>query len=155
MFFGSTWESVAALIFSSVVISLLRSRTSPRSSLTSTFNISRNLSIAAAHTDGQSVIIGISHSGTSRDILQAMQIAKQNGAKTVAITNFGKSPMDKVSDIILHTVSDETNYRILGLSSRIAQLAIIDTIYSCLVCRLENPNERIAQTELALKPKKA
>lgn len=110
--------------------------------------------IAAAHTDKNSVVIGFSHSGASRDIVQAMQIAKQNGATTVAITNFGKSPIDKVSDIILHTVSDETNYRILGLSSRIAQLAIIDTIYSCLVCRLDNPNERIAQTELALKPKK-
>ena len=110
--------------------------------------------IATAHTDKKSVVIGISHSGASKDIIQAMQIAKQNGATTVAITNFGKSPIDKVSDIILHTVSDETNYRILGLSSRIAQLSIIDTIYSVLVCRLDNPNERIAQTELALKPKK-
>lgn len=110
--------------------------------------------IAASHTDKNSVIIGISHSGCSRDIIQALETAKQNGATTIAITNFGKSPIDKVSDILLHTVSDETNYRILGLSSRIAQLAIIDTIYSCLVCRLENSNEKIAQTELALKPKK-
>jgi DNA-binding MurR/RpiR family transcriptional regulator len=110
--------------------------------------------IATAHTDKNSLVIGISHSGASRDIVQAMQTAKQNGATTVAITNFGKSPIDKYSDIILHTVSDETNYRILGLSSRIAQLAIIDTIYSCLVCRLDNTNERIAQTELALKQKK-
>ena len=111
-------------------------------------------SIASAHTNENSVVIGISHSGQSKDIVQAMQIAKQNGATTVAITNFGKSPIDKVSDIILHTVSDETNYRILGLSSRIAQLAIIDSIYSYLVCRLENSSERIAETELALKPKK-
>jgi DNA-binding MurR/RpiR family transcriptional regulator len=111
-------------------------------------------SIAAAHTDENSVVIGISHSGESRDIIEALQIAKQNGATTIAITNFGKSPIDKYSDIILHTVSDETNYRILGLSSRIAQLAIIDTIYSCLVCRLEDSTERIAKTELTLKPKK-
>ena len=110
--------------------------------------------IAASHTDKNSVIIGISHSGASKDIIQAMQTAKCKGATTVAITNLGKSPIDKVSDIILHTVSDETNYRILGLSSRIAQLAIIDTIYSCLVCRLENSNEQIAQAEIALKPKK-
>lgn len=110
--------------------------------------------IASAHTDGQSVVIGISHSGQSKDIVQAMQIAKQNGATTIAITNLGKSAIDKVSDVILHTVSDETNYRILGLSSRIAQLAIIDTIYSYLVCRLEDSNERIARTEFSLKPKK-
>ena len=110
--------------------------------------------IAASHTDENSVIIGISHSGHSRDIIQALEVAKQNGATTIAITSFEKSPIDKASDIILRTVSDETNYRILGLSSRIAQLAIIDTIYSCLVCRLQNSNEQIARTELALKTKK-
>ena len=110
--------------------------------------------IATAHTNTNSVVIGISHSGSSRDIVQSLQMAKQNGATTIAITNFGKSPIDKVADIILHTVSDETNYRILGLSSRISQLAIIDTIYSFLVCRLDNINERISQTEIALQPKK-
>ena len=71
--------------------------------------------IAAAHTDQNSVIIGISHSGRSKDIIQAMETAKLNGATTIAITNLEKSPIDKTSDLILHTVSDETNYRILGL----------------------------------------
>ena len=110
--------------------------------------------IAAAHTNETSVVIGISLSGASKDIVNALQIAQQNGATTVAITNYGKSPIDKVSDIILHTVSDETNYRILGLSSRIAQLAIIDTIYSYLVCHIKDANDKIAKTELALKTKK-
>ena len=110
--------------------------------------------IAAAHTNANSVVIGISHSGKSKDIVNALQIARQNGATTIAITNYGKSPIDKVSDIILHTVSDETNYRILGLSSRIAQLAIIDTIYSYLVCHIKDANDKIAKTELALKTKK-
>ncbi|MGN1093976.1 MAG: MurR/RpiR family transcriptional regulator [Candidatus Neoclostridium sp.] len=110
--------------------------------------------IAAAHTDAKSVLVGISHSGSSKDIIQAMELARQNGATTVAVTNLSKSPIDKVSDIVLCTVSDETNYRILGLSSRIAQLAIIDTIYSFLVCHLENSTDAIAQAELALKPKK-
>ncbi len=111
--------------------------------------------IAAAHTGERSVVIGISHSGASKDVLQAMQIAKQNGAKTVSITAYGKSPIDKTSDISLHTVSDETNYRILGLSSRIAQLALIDAVYSYLVCKLSNSSERISKTESALQPKKS
>lgn len=110
--------------------------------------------IAAAHTTKKSVLIGISHSGHSKDIIEAMKIARENGTTTVAITNFDKSPIDKVGDIILHTVSNETNYRILGLNSRIAQLAIIDTIYSFIVCHIDNSNDKIAMTELALKPKK-
>jgi DNA-binding MurR/RpiR family transcriptional regulator len=111
--------------------------------------------IAAAHTNEQSIVIGISHSGASKDVLQAMEIAKQNGATTVSITGYKKSPIDKTSDISLHTVSDETNYRISGLSSRIAQLALIDAVYSYLVCKLQNSSERISKTESALQPKKS
>ena len=110
--------------------------------------------IATAHTDEKSVVIGISHSGASRDILDAMQIAKSMGAFTVAITNFERSPINKVSDVVLNTVSDETNYRILGLSSRIAGLAIIDTIYSYLASHLADARDQIARTEAALEVKK-
>ena len=111
-------------------------------------------SIASAHTDENSVVIGISHSGSSKDIIQSLQTAKDNGATTIAITNIGKSPIDKVSDLILNTVSDETNYRILGLSSRIAQLALIDAVYSYLVCKLEKSSTLISKTESSLKNKK-
>lgn len=110
--------------------------------------------IATGHADSKTVVIGISHSGASTDIIEAMSIAKSCGATTVAITNFQKSPIESVSDVVLHTVSDETNYRILGLSSRIAQLAIIDTIYSYLVCHLDGAQERIVRTEASLQNKK-
>lgn len=111
-------------------------------------------SIAASHTTANDVVIGISHSGRSKDVIQALKIAKDNGAATISLTNQGKSPIEKVSDIVLHTVSDETNYRILGLSSRIAQLAIIDTLYSYLVCHIDNAQEEILKTESSLQMKK-
>ena len=110
--------------------------------------------IAATHADKNSIIIGISHSGHSRDIIESMKIAKENGATTIAITHHNKSPINKVSDYSLETVSDETNYRILGLNSRIAQLAIIDTVYSYLVCHLKNANDKIQLVENVLTVKK-
>lgn len=110
--------------------------------------------IAATHTDKNSIIIGISHSGHSRDIIESMKIGKDNGAITIAITHHNKSPINKVSDYSLETVSDETNYRILGLNSRIAQLAIIDTIYSYLVCHLKNSTNNIKNVENTLATKK-
>ena len=110
--------------------------------------------IAAAHTHQDCVAIGFSHSGSSKDIVQALELAKANGATTIAITNYGKSPLVKVSDVVLNTVSDETNYSILGLKSRIAALAIVDAIYSWLVCHLLDANEQINETESALQKKK-
>ena len=110
--------------------------------------------IATCHANEKTVVIGISHSGESTDIIEAMRMAKLCGAFTVAITNYKKSPIEKVSDVVLHTVSDETNYRILGLSSRISQLAIIDTIYSYLVCHVDKARGAIEKTEAALEGKK-
>ena len=110
--------------------------------------------IASSHLTANDVAIAITHSGSSKDIVQALQTAKDVGATTIAITNIGKSPIVKVSDYVLNTVSDETNYTILGLNSRIAQLAIIDAIYSYLVCNLPNAKEFITKTESALLNKK-
>lgn len=110
--------------------------------------------IAAAHTNENCVVIGFSHSGSSKDIVQALDVAKSKNATTIAVTNYGKSPIVKVSDIILNTVSDETNYSILGLKSRIAALSIVDAIYSWLVCHLPSVNEQINDTESALQRKK-
>ena len=85
--------------------------------------------IAASHLSEGDVAIGISHSGSSKDIVDALKNAKEHNAVTIAITNSGKSPILKQSDIVLATSSEETQYNILALNSRIAQLAIIDTLY--------------------------
>ena len=109
--------------------------------------------IAASHLTRNDVVLGISHSGSSKDIVEALKIAKQNGATTICITNKGKSPITKVSDIILFTDADETRYNILALNSRIAQLTIIDAIYYHLICH-KNPIAAIENTERALLSKK-
>ena len=111
--------------------------------------------IVASHLAEGDVAIGVSHSGSSKDIVEALKVAKEHGATTIAITNVGKSPIDKVSDVVLHTSSAETDYTILALNSRIAQLAIIDTLYYYVVFNLSDKAiESIKETERALNSKK-
>ncbi len=111
--------------------------------------------IAASHLKEGDVAIGISHSGSSKDIVEALKIARDHGATTIAITNSGKSPILKQSDIVLATTSEETKYNILALNSRIAQLAIIDTLYFYIVyTRSDDALESIKETEYSLLTKK-
>lgn len=111
--------------------------------------------IAASHLGEGDVAIGISHSGSSKDIVEALKIAKEHRALTIAITNSGKSPILKQSDIVLSTSSEETQYNILALNSRIAQLAIIDTLYFYIVYNhSEEALESIQETEHSLLTKK-
>lgn len=111
--------------------------------------------IAASHTTPADMAIGISHSGASRDVVAALRICRERGATTVCITNFGMSPIAEHSDIVLNTNADETKYSILALSSRIAQLAIIDAIYSYAVLHLDDSAvTAINETESSLLEKK-
>lgn len=111
--------------------------------------------IAASHLTDGDIAIAISHSGSSRDIVEALKIAKDHGAATIAITNSGKSPILKQADIVLSTTADETRYNILALNSRIVQLAIIDSLYFYVVNnQSESTISSIKETEHSLLTKK-
>lgn len=111
--------------------------------------------IAASQLKEGDAAIGISHSGSSIDIVEALKIAKQNKASVICITSKGKSPVTKTADIILQTDADETKYSILALNSRIAQLAIIDALYTYIIMRHDTESlKAIEATEKALLSKK-
>ena len=89
------------------------------------------------------------------DVVEALKLSKESGATTICITNFGKSPIIKQSDITLFTASEETKYTILAMNSRIAQLAIIDSIYIYIVFhKSEEAIKAIHDTERSLQSKK-
>lgn len=111
-------------------------------------------SISASHLTKNDVLIGISHSGSSKDIVEALKIAKRKETLTISITNNGKSPIVNQSDIVLYTASNETKYSILGLNSRIAQLAIINALYYYISCQDEKTSDAIKITEESLQNKK-
>lgn len=111
--------------------------------------------IAASHLKKGDVAIGISHSGSSTDVVHALKLARQAGAATVCITNYGTSPITKQSEVCLFTKAEETKHSILALSSRIAQLCIIDSIYTYIIAHSDSEViDAIRETERALEQKK-
>lgn len=111
--------------------------------------------IVTSHLGPEDVVLAISHSGSSTDIINALELAQHNGAITVCITNHGKSPIVRYSDHCLFTNAEETKYSILAMTSRIAQLAIIDTLYTYIVLHGgEQVSRAIEATEAALERRK-
>lgn len=88
--------------------------------------------ISAALTGPGVVTITISHSGSTHETVLATRLAKEAGATTICITNFGKSPIQAFCDLVLFTMARETNFRTEAMTSRLAQLAIIDALIACL-----------------------
>ena len=111
--------------------------------------------IIASHMKRGNVAIGISHSGSSKDIVEALRLAKACGATTICVTKYGVSPIVEASDICLFTKSGETKHSVLAMSSRIAQLAIFDSIYAYIVLNSDKAAQQaIYNTETALQNKK-
>lgn len=71
---------------------------------------------------------GISHSGSNNHVLNCLKNAKENGAMTVALVSQGKSPMSKVAGMALYSAAEKTIFKSESVSTRIAQLAIIDSL---------------------------
>ena len=101
--------------------------------------------MSASQLTDQDVIVLISHSGSNRDLLDILDIAKKNNITTIGITTLAKSPLSKGVDIPLYTVSEETEYRSEALSSRLAQLSIIDALYVNVSIQLKDSMQQALQ----------
>jgi DNA-binding MurR/RpiR family transcriptional regulator len=110
--------------------------------------------IAASYAEKGTVVFAISHSGSSKDIVESSLLAKNSGATIIALTDIGVNPLSKIAHINLTTASNETKYRILALSSRIAQIAIIDSIYTIISIKQKDSVEGFRKVEEALESKK-
>ena len=75
------------------------------------------------------VAVGISHTGVTADTVEALRVARDRGAVTVALTNFPRSPISEVADHVLTTAARETTFRSGATASRIAQLTVIDCLF--------------------------
>jgi DNA-binding MurR/RpiR family transcriptional regulator len=84
---------------------------------------------SAALLDDRDVAFGVSHTGTTLDTIEAFTLAGRHGARTVALTNFPKSPITRVADLVLTTAARETTFRSGAMASRLAQLTVIDCVF--------------------------
>ncbi|NGN94808.1 MurR/RpiR family transcriptional regulator [Nocardioides sp. KC13] len=94
---------------------------------------------SAAVLPPDAVAVAFSHSGETEEAISALRIAAGRGAFTVAVTNFPRSPLAEVADATLTTVARETRFRYGAMSSRMAQLMIVDAIF--LAVAHENPDD--------------
>lgn len=90
-----------------------------------------HLQIASASLlTSEDVVIAISHTGASLDLLKVLKVARNNKAKIILITSYLKSPATKSADAVLTGIAKETAYRSEAMASRLVHLAIVDCLYT-------------------------
>jgi len=75
------------------------------------------------------LIILLSESGQTGDIVKAAKLAQEKKIPVISLTSMGKSKLQAYSNIVLKTVNRSSNTRLEAMSIRASQLYLIDTIY--------------------------
>jgi len=101
---------------------------------------------SAAVLQPTDVAVGISHTGSTVETIDALSVAKRRGATTVALTNFPRSPIADAADLVLTTAARETTFRSGATASRLAQLTVIDCVFVGIAQRTAGISEHLEAT---------
>ena len=94
--------------------------------------------ITAALLGEEDVLLFFSYSGSTRDILDLMQVARERRCKIILVTRFPKSPGAALADVVLQCGSDEGPLQMGTVPARISQLFLVDILFN-EVCRRNLP----------------
>ncbi|MBM7665684.1 DNA-binding MurR/RpiR family transcriptional regulator [Solibacillus kalamii] len=86
--------------------------------------------IAAAHATSEDVVFAISYSGETKEVINALTVAKENKATIITMTQNKRNTIQSFADSALYVVSNEADIRSSATASRIAQLTLIDILYT-------------------------
>jgi DNA-binding MurR/RpiR family transcriptional regulator len=103
----------------------------------------------------EDVAIGFSHSGNTTAVIEAIQLARKNGARTIAITNYNGSALAQQADIVLCSTAQGSPLMGENAAARIAQLNILDALFVAVAQRnYETAEKNLQKTMSAVMSKR-
>lgn len=109
------------------------------------------MNTVASIFDHEDVIVGFSISGDTKDVIEALEIARENKVKVIVVTSYVKSPITKYADIVLLTSGKEHFMEGGTLASSISQLYIVDILVTGYYLRdIEKSQEMRERTGRAI-----
>ena len=91
----------------------------------------RHLLASAMATKSENAVFwGISNSGETKEVVQLIKRAKEQGIKTISLTRPGTNKISQLADVSLFTSrAPEAKLRSAATSSRFAQLFVLDIVF--------------------------
>lgn len=119
------------------------------------FDDSHMMLMSASLLKEGDIAVGFSHSGNTTAVIEGIQLARRNGASTIAITNYGGSALAQAADIVLCSTAQGSPLMGENAAARIAQLNILDAIFVAVAQRDYRAAERnLKQTMSAVSSKR-
>ena len=104
--------------------------------------------IAAATLTPRDAMLFFSYSGSTRELMDLLEVVREQGARIILVTHFPKSPAAAFADVILQCGANEGPLQLGSVAARIAQLFVIDVLFA-EVCRRGGGEARGARERVA------
>jgi DNA-binding MurR/RpiR family transcriptional regulator len=88
--------------------------------------------VAVTNLNKDDILFAISYSGETKEIINTVNIAKENNINVISLTEYSNNTLQKLSDLNLFVSSTENFIRSAATASRISQLTIIDILFTGL-----------------------
>lgn len=75
------------------------------------------------------VVLFFSYSGSTKELMEIMGLARTCGAKVILITRFSKSPGAALADVVLQCGSNEGPLQLGSMPAKMAQLFVVDVLF--------------------------
>ena len=111
-------------------------------------NDSHLQAISCAQLTRRDVVFYFSYSGSTRDLSDALRLARERQAGVILITRFPKSPGAVYADVVLQCGSNESPTQLGTVAARVAQLFLLDALYYEL-CQLDQEGTAAARSRVA------
>ena len=95
------------------------------------------------------VIIAISHSGSSRQVIQALEMGRDKGMKSIAVTGTARSPVSQIADYTLNISAEDPLFSEFGAISHVYAMAVLDALLY-FVANAERGSRDVDRLELLL-----
>jgi len=115
------------------------------------FTETYQMAISAALLGREDALLAISHSGSTQGILVPARVAKDSGARVLAITSNPLAPLSRIADLVLVTAVREMTGAPDCLAAFPSQISIIDSLVTLLQqARPDEARANLAKIERVL-----
>ncbi|WP_394175856.1 MurR/RpiR family transcriptional regulator [Thalassotalea litorea] len=97
------------------------------------------------------LVICISESGNTSDVVAVAKLAKECGANVITITNYSDNLLMKHADIKLHTVAEQSSMRLSSIISRTSQEFVIDLLFIALTQASRSARKMVEESNKAVR----
>lgn len=101
-----------------------------RTGITCEYQCDTHLQVmASSMVKGNDAIVAISNTGSNKELIENVNVAKKGGAKIITLCSISKAPLTKLADVNLISYGQQQKYKNEAAESRISALTLIDCLF--------------------------